>query len=401
MRVLAIAPEFTSLEGGAGIYISELARGFPRNSELHIVTSKREEPDDTRAGDSYPDNLSIHRLSGASISLRQDLQFKIDVASNLRTLLADSGADVVLSSSRMPDALCSPKRVPVPIVSTVHSTIENHLSILRASSGFSARFSKRERILAALGGLMVVAENQYYRSRRHFICVSDWGKRNLISSKAVDESRISVVPNGVDVNRFTPSLKEETNRVFPDIAAIDSMKILFAGRFTLAKGFYDLLKVVKLAESHAGMHFVIAGSGDHTVPGGILDRCTMVGQVPHTRMQHLYAACDILIVPSLYENMPLSILEAMASGCVPVASNVGGIAEVINHGRNGFLLPPGMPQEMAATLAMISEHPDMMKTIARAARESVVNGFGIDKTIRDTMSVLETVCSETTTTREG
>lgn len=388
------------MEGGAGIYISELARAFPRDSELHVVTSgmTRGNVGDTEG--ILEDSVFVHRLKGSTGSLIDDFTFKMNVVSNLRQLIADSQADVIHTSSRMPDILCSPNRMSVPIVTTVHSTIGSHVKALTSPRQFRSAFSKREQLLLAFGRFMVLAENRYYKSDRHFICVSSWGKRDLQESKGVDRSRISVIPNGVDVDRFSPSLKNAPNDKFPEIAERSAMKILYVGRFTFAKGFPNLLRTIDMAIDDPRLHFVIAGSGPHAIPKAILDKCTVVGQVPHGDMPHLYAACDALIVPSLYENMPFTILEAMASGCVPIASDVGGIGEVVHHGKNGILVPPGHSEAMLSAIWMLSQDQGKMKDMANAARNSITAGFGMDRTIKETVNLLARVCSEGTRLHE-
>ena len=104
---------------------------------------------------------------------------------------------------------------------------------------------------------------------------------------------------------------------------------------------------------------------------------------------------DIFVLPSLYENFPLSLLEAMASECSVVASDVGGIPEVIADGINGILVSPTDQEELAEKIKMLADDKDYARSIAKRGRQTVVEKFSWDQTASDTYSYIEKVRSGT------
>jgi glycosyltransferase involved in cell wall biosynthesis len=89
----------------------------------------------------------------------------------------------------------------------------------------------------------------------------------------------------------------------------------------------------------------------------------------------LMKACDMLVLPSLWEGLPNVVLEAMAAGLPVVATAVDGTREVIEHGKNGLLIQPGVVDELANTIRRILENGESARTMARAAQTLVKERF--------------------------
>jgi phosphatidyl-myo-inositol alpha-mannosyltransferase len=101
----------------------------------------------------------------------------------------------------------------------------------------------------------------------------------------------------------------------------------------------------------------------------VRDRVTMLGTVPRDQLPRYFAACDLLVAPSLSgESFGYVLLEAMAAGLPVVASRIPGYDEVVRDGREGFLVPSGDPRAVADAAAKVIDDPALARTMAHAGR---------------------------------
>ena len=161
--------------------------------------------------------------------------------------------------------------------------------------------------------------------------------------------RLSVVPNGVDVARFTSGASHRHPRPY----------LLAAGRFTRQKGFDVLLEAAARMQAvrTAQVDVLIAGDGGEEEPlrqlvqrHGLATSVCFLGAVDADRMAALYRGALAVVVPSRWEGLPLVCLEAMASGRPVVASDVDGIPDAVLDGQTGLLVPPDDAGALAGAL---------------------------------------------------
>ena len=98
------------------------------------------------------------------------------------------------------------------------------------------------------------------------------------------------------------------------------------------------------------------------------DAVEFVGRVPQERLALYYSAADVCVVPSFYESFGLAALESMACGTPVVASRVGGLSTIVQHGRTGYLKSWRCPEAFAQSLEMIMANEDLRDSMGRAAR---------------------------------
>jgi glycosyltransferase involved in cell wall biosynthesis len=84
---------------------------------------------------------------------------------------------------------------------------------------------------------------------------------------------------------------------------------------------------------------------------------------------------DVFCLPSLSEGLPNALMEAMSVGCASVASGVGGVTTLVEHGKNGLLVPPGDPDLLRESLERLIRDPDLRKNLGAAARRTIESGF--------------------------
>lgn len=145
---------------------------------------------------------------------------------------------------------------------------------------------------------------------------------------------------------------------------------LYVGRLSSEKGIQTLLTAWKSLGS--GYPLKIVGSGPLHASGSLRGQSPHIdwlGQQPRETVLQLMKGARILIFPSLvYENFPMSIAEAFAVGLPVIASCLGAMAELVEHGRTGLLFRPGDPEDLADKVAWAWSHPHALAEMGRAAR---------------------------------
>ncbi len=186
----------------------------------------------------------------------------------------------------------------------------------------------------------------------------------LIWREKVPAEKISVIYNGVDLARFQPAsdaairLAWRRQRGLPENAPV----VAGVGRLRRQKNFPLFLRVAgEVLKNLPEVRFVIAGDGPEKKDLeslardlGIADRVNFLGHI--SDLKKLYEAIDVLLITSLTEGTPLTLLEAMAMGVPVVAARVDGLSEVLEDGQDAYLVPPGEPSPFAQrTLSLLQD----------------------------------------------
>jgi glycosyltransferase involved in cell wall biosynthesis len=228
------------------------------------------------------------------------------------------------------------------------------------------------------------------------ITVSEFSKQRLVELTGIAESRVVVIPNGVD-DRFHPQPDEEIGRVRRKLRIPSECYLLSLGSIEPRKNLATLLKSWRVAMQRlpqelwlvvagvAGSDRVFQGSGIETVP----ERVMFSGFVNDEDLPGLYSGATALAYPSVYEGFGLPVLEAMAAGCVPIAANSTALPEVV--GDAGMLVDPADIEELAEAIVRIAEDTELRATLrARGIARSA--GFSWERAADSTRLVLAGVC---------
>ncbi len=159
--------------------------------------------------------------------------------------------------------------------------------------------------------------------------------------------------------------------------------LLYVGRLRVRKGVEVLLEAIAaLRDGHPEVRLLLAGSGEQraaletrVVALGLESAVTFLGRRDAAQVRHLLSSALCLVVPSIYEGMPLVILEAMAEGIPVAASRVSGIPEVVVDGETGWLVPQEDPPALAAALSAALADPMEAARRGRAGRGRLDAGF--------------------------
>jgi glycosyltransferase involved in cell wall biosynthesis len=222
----------------------------------------------------------------------------------------------------------------------------------------------------------------------HLCFVSEAARAHALAV-GVQPSRISVVRNGIDTNRFTPRTARQGEPVSPVVG--------YVGRLSPEKNPALFLRAAARIHAHVpDARFVVVGDGPlraelETLAAtlGIDDDVTFAGEC--SDMPARYRALDLMLLTSWHEGTPLAILEAMACGVPVVATDVGGVAELIVSGTTGALVPPGDDAQMAGRACELLASRAMLARMGERAREHVRARFSIDEQVRATGALLRDV----------
>ena len=120
---------------------------------------------------------------------------------------------------------------------------------------------------------------------------------------------------------------------------------------------------------------------------GIRDAFRFIGGVKHQDVARIYGLGDILVVPSLYENLANVLLEGMAAGLPIVTTSGGGSPEVVIHGTNGFVVAPGDPQALADAVSDLLADPWTRERFGQSNRKKALEELSLDRMARETIDV--------------
>ncbi|HYA45075.1 MAG TPA: glycosyltransferase, partial [Acidimicrobiales bacterium] len=209
-------------------------------------------------------------------------------------------------------------------------------------------------------------------------------RQELVRLYGADPERVTLVPPGVDRAFFSPGDQAQARRALalPADAAI----VLFVGRIQPLKGLVTAVrtldKLVHRQGRASSAHLVVIGGpsgtkGDDELKRafellsgyGLDDRAVLVPPQPHERLSTYYRAADACIVPSRSESFGLVALEAAACGVPVVASAVGGLRELVDHGRTGYLVAPDDVAGFAHYLGEVLSDRALGRLLGAAASE--------------------------------
>lgn len=199
----------------------------------------------------------------------------------------------------------------------------------------------------------------------------------------IDREKITVLPNAV----MLPKQYQKQYGVH---------KILFLGRLCTEKGIGELLSVMPRLRSrfpevqlYLGGVWEDEGLKEEMTSAG--DCVTDLGWVGGSVKQKLLRECDIFVLPSYFEGQPVSVLEAMANECAVVASDTGGIPDMIVDGETGILVPPKDADALAQRLMTLLADTDLCRKLGENARRKIETEFSMEQSIACLLSIYDAV----------
>lgn len=286
----------------------------------------------------------------------------------------------------------------VPVISSIHSSLHE-----AEAWGDGSDVSRWKRV--------AVRKLDQWTARfgsNRMIAVSEYVRQSASARLKYPLDQIALLYNPVDLDdldsvpRYTGAgLRAELG------LAPDAFLLLNVGRISPQKGLlYAIRALPSIIQRHPNTHLVSVGAKTN---GEWL--ATLQAEIAHQGMQnhvHLLGArtdvaallrqCDIFLFPSIFEGLPLALLEAMAAACVCIASDVGALPEVIEHDITGLLIPPHSPQDISRAVGELLENPGKRASLGQAAEERVRARFSPQEAAAKLANIYESVLYATSGT---
>lgn len=402
MRVCLISREYPPETGwgGIGTFTHHLAHGLNKlGHDVHVVSLSSDDHDAPhRGGNGEP---HVHRVPSRSVAeklgffnfclptTRPMLEETISLWSKFLELHKLHPFDVLECPEHFAEGLFPSLTGVAPLVIRLHTP---HSKLVKEKfHNFAPSFDHR--VLTALERVAMISAD---------VLVSP--SQDLAAYVAKDLNlpleRINIVRNPVDADRFTPegpSAKLQEGAV----------NILFVGRLEQRKGVHHLIDAVPKVLAACGdkkVHFNLVGKDTPTTAGngsvlqqlqGMLQESgsqhavTFVQQILLTEMPEYYRAADICVLPSLYDNAPMTVIEAMSCAKPVVATSAGGAKEYAPHEECGLIVPPGDSDALAEALSRLVGDDELRSKLGAAARQRVDDHFTAAKTASETAKLYE------------
>lgn len=217
---------------------------------------------------------------------------------------------------------------------------------------------------------------------RRIIVVSDNLQKEMADCLGVASSHVVSIPNGVNTDRFGRARLPERIATKRALVGSDGPMITNVARLVPQKAQHHLLTAAqRVLAARPDARFLIVGEGAlradleaQAARLGIAGGVIFAGF--SAKIPEILSASDVFVLSSVSEGLPIALLEAMASGCAPVVTAVGGMDQVVEDGSTGLLVPPGDPDALAGAILRYLRDPHLADRLARAAQEEVRRDYG-------------------------
>jgi len=232
-----------------------------------------------------------------------------------------------------------------------------------------------------------------------------WTARSADAVTAISTSTAGAVRElttaAVHVVPYGAALQDDLEPVVrPALSGGSPVRLLFVGRLVERKGVEVLVRSLSSLTDHPDATLTVIGAGERAAliertarVHGISDRVRLLGTVSREELVDNYASHDIFVLPAVYdakgdtEGLGVVLLEALRFERPIVASAVGGIPDIVDHGRTGTLVPPGDPEALAAALDSLIRDPEPARAMAAEGRRLARDRFGWERIIDSTNRV--------------
>jgi glycosyltransferase involved in cell wall biosynthesis len=219
------------------------------------------------------------------------------------------------------------------------------------------------------------------------LCQSRDAAAALVRDRLCASDRVVVLGNGIDIRSFDRTRVDEAALAATRKAlGLDAARpvVGFVGRLVREKGILDLFQAMSMVRARVpNAQLLVIGPADNDKPDavtpddarrfGLDEYCVFTGL--RTDMPQLYALMDVFVLPSFREGLPRAPMEAAAMAVPCVVTDIQGCREVVEHGRNGMLVPTGSPSALADAIVTLLTHRDLASRMGRAGREKALESF--------------------------
>ena len=321
---------------------------------------------------------SIQSLGIEVISLNCDGPRNLPVAiKNFREWLRRHQPDLIHSHLWAANVVArvAGKLAGIPVVSSIHNP-DHEPQVWNDGANVSR--------VKRLGSRAIDRWTSWFGSTR-MLAVSEYVRRSAHKSLHYPLSRIDLLYNPIDTDLLSNPPGRSRSELLTECGLPqDALLLVNVGRVSPQKGLLNAVRALpRILESHPGAHLVSVGATtDREWVSRLIRESQILRVADHFHLvgarrdvADFLRACDVFVFPSLYEGLGIALIEAMAAGCLCVASNVGPIPEFLEHGHDGILVPPGDPEALATAVCELLANAEGSKQISINARRTALERF--------------------------
>jgi len=377
LNVCFVTPEYFPISGGTGAYVYYLSHSLQKlGHNVHVVARYNVDSEKVVKG------IKVHYIKGIGNALTRYWRFARSASKKIEELNKQIGFDVIHANLPLVPSFAIPKESTKALVCAVHSTWKGEAMVTRRDN--PKELNPNEKSMLRFNFVLRSYEKKLMKRSDALIAVSKYTVDELTELYGIDEKKIHVIYNGVDVQKFKPKPnKAELRREFG--LEEETKIVLFVGRLYHRKGLEILLRSIPpVLQEFSNVKFVISGKGFKQKEESlrklakqldIEDHVSFLGYVPDEKLPNLYATSDIFVLPAIYENFPFAILEAQSTGLPVISTEVGGIAEFLVDNENGFLIKPGDPTQLTQRVLTLLQDPKLAKEMGMYGRKLIEEKF--------------------------
>lgn len=374
IRVCLVNALFYPFLGGVEKHMLELSKHLVKQGvDVHIMTGRLSElPKEQNI-----EGVKVHRIECTEIRIPglypPPLVLSATVQQSLAALDEKYKFDLIHLQNRwFPDfdsALIYAKSANKPFILTLHNA---------RPVGIALHYT-------VLGGLYdQVIGQQVLKSADRIISVSNWAIGD-VSKYGISKSKFTHIPNGIEGSDYTVCTDPKKARLKAIRNKLSLQKgplLLFVGRVIKQKGLEYLIKAMpEILTIIPNAQLIIVGKGDKleelkklTNKLKLNDKVIFPGFVDNLSLRKLLSSADLFVLPSLWEVLPIAVLEAMASGKPIVCTDVGGNRELVDQ-TNGVVVPKRNSSALAGAIISVLSNEQRMKQMGKASRKRAIEHF--------------------------
>jgi len=372
--------------GGAGVYASRLCSELSMlGHEVHVVTCHFAK----RYTTYMEKGVFVHRMPIANIPLLRFPQFTLKLGKCYKRVAKEVGGFDILHGNSLSSYSLTKSKNHTPHVVTIHHVVR------RSKQLISSRKIRIGHLTGELNPLTSYIEKMTISSANRLIADSHATKKDLITFYGFDEDKIEVVHIGVSVQEYTfeaSDVAELRGRFVKD--SREKIVLYAPARVDEPrKDVETLLKALPYVIKECPVKCIIPGMGNlerfvkMTWELGITDSVLFLRYINEKMKKLLFSSCNVYVHAPILEGFPIAVLEAMASGKPIVATNVGGIPELVKDGENGFLVEKGDFRKLAEKLIYLLQHEEESQLIGEKNRKLIRESFNWRKTTEMTARI--------------
>jgi len=380
--------------GGMETHLTNLAEGLVKSGhEVRVVTTSHPE-----GGKKLVEKGVIYFfLFGTQEGKYSEGYFR-ESANFIHKLVETTECEIVLGESIGASGFAKMNNRTVPVIEIAHGSLRSEvLTVFGNSTSLKALISFGLKTLP-YAGLNFINDLVVTHKDDMIICVSEKVAVEVTRDSWLNKSKVRVVHNGVDEQKFKKS-GSERERLRKKLNLTDENVLLGSlGRLIQAKGYQDVIKVLPILPKN--VHYLLVGEGDYqetlkemVKEYGLHDRVHFAGALNYDETPNYYSAMDVFMFPTRRrEGFPMTLVEAQMCSLPVIAADKGGVSEAIDRNITGLIYPSGNLNELKRSIQKMLENQAMNEMADKAAqwgRENFTTDIMVEKTLKVISEAIE------------